>query len=112
MGNTSGSAQRRDTLPRDLIEGRSFVVASNPPRDEQRTLERAIEERGGTVHPFLTSVTDVLVVGPIAGNDCEALWAREQIRRGQVYRERWGHLELVTEEELRAALGQDPAGPA
>ncbi|MBK6403759.1 MAG: hypothetical protein IPN03_05010 [Holophagales bacterium] len=112
MGSTSGSAQRRDTLPRDLIEGRSFVVASNPSRDEQRTLERAIEERGGTVHPFLTSVTDVLVFGPIAGNDCEALWAREQIRRGQVYRERWGHLELVTEEELRAALGQDPASPA
>lgn len=109
MGSTSGSAQRRDTLSRDLIEGRSFVVASNPPRDEQRALERAIEERGGTIHPFLTSVTDVLVIGPIAGNDCEALWAREQIRRGEKYRDRWGHLEFVTEGELRAALGPDPA---
>jgi len=109
MGSTSGSAKRRDSFAQDPIAGRSFVVASNPPRDEQRALERAIEELGGTVHPFLTSVTDVLVVGPIAGNDCEALWAREQIRRGQVYRERWGHLEFVTEEELRAALGQDPA---
>ncbi len=106
MGSTSGSAQRRDFHHRDLFEGRSFVVASNPPRDEQRALERAIEERGGSVHPFLNAVTDVLVVGLVTGNDSEALWAREQIRRGEVYRERWGHLELITETELRAALGQ------
>lgn len=105
MGN--GSAQKKEGFVRDLISGRSFVVASNPTRDEQRALEKAIEERGGTVHPFLTSVTDVLVVGPITGHDSEALWAREQIRRGQHYRARWGHLELITEEELRAVLGRD-----
>jgi hypothetical protein len=105
MGN--GSALKREGLTRDLFSGRSFVVASNPTRDEQRALEKAIEERGGTVHPFLTSVTDVLVVGPIRGHDSEALWAREQIRRGQLYRTRWGHLQIVDEEELRAVLGSD-----
>lgn len=105
----NGSAQPREPLPRDIVSGRSFVVASNPTRDEQRALERAIEERGGTVHPFLTSVTDVLVVGPITGHDSEALWAREQIRRGEQYRARWGHLELISEEELREALGRDGA---
>ena len=110
MGN--GSAQRSEDLPRDLFAGRSFVVASNPSRDEQRALEAAIEVRGGSVHPFLNAVTDVLVVGPVSGTDCEALWAREQIRRGEVYRARWGHLVLITEEELRAALGRggDAAG--
>lgn len=105
----NGSALPREPLPRDIVTGRSFVIASNPPRDEQRALERAIEERGGTVHPFLTSVTDVLVVGPITGHDSEALWAREQIRRGEHYRARWGHLELISEEELREALGGDGA---
>ena len=111
MGIPNGSAQRRNNLPRDLFECRSFVVASNPPRDEQRALERAIEERGGSVHPFLNAVTDVLVVGTVTGNTSEALWAREQFRRGEVYRARWGHLEFITEDELRVALGQSPGGP-
>ena len=104
MGN--GSAQRREPLPRDFFRNRSFVVASNPSRDVQRALERAIEDRGGTVHIFLNSITDVLVVGPVSGNDSDALWAREQIRRGETYRARWGVLEFVTERELRAALGE------
>ena len=111
MGNPNGSAQRRDSFPRGLFEGRSFVVASNPPRDEQRALEWAIEERGGSVHPFLNAVTDVLVVGTVTGNTSEALWAREQVRRGEVYRARWGHLEFITEEELRVALERGPGEP-
>ncbi len=109
----SGARERTwhgDGLPRDLIAGRSFVVASNPPRNEQRALERAIEGRGGSIHPFLNAVTDVLVIGRVTGNDSEARWAREQIRRGEVYRERWGHLELITLEELRAELGKSPGG--
>ncbi|HYN41504.1 MAG TPA: BRCT domain-containing protein [Thermoanaerobaculia bacterium] len=110
MGIPNGSAQRRDSFPRDLFEGRSFVVASNPPRDEQRALEQAIEERGGSVHPFLNAVTDVLVVGTVTGNSSEAHWAREQVRRGEGYRARWGHLEFITEEALRMALGQSPGG--
>ena len=104
---SNGSAQRREAQPRDPVAGRSFVVASNPSREEQRALEKAIEERGGSVHPFLNSLTDVLVVGPVAGNDSDARWAREQIRRGEAYRERWGHLEFVSEEELRRALGKE-----
>ena len=83
-------------------------MASDPPRDEQRALERAIEERGGSVHPFLNAVTDVLVVATVTGDTSEARWAREQIRRGEVYRARWGHLEFITEEELRVVLGQSP----
>jgi hypothetical protein len=85
-------------------------VASNPPRDQLRALERAIEGRGGSVHPFLNAVTDVLVIGPVTGNDSEALCAREQIRRGEFYRQRWGHLEIITEKELRAALERNDAG--
>jgi hypothetical protein len=110
LSGTIGRTGHRDGLPRDLIAGRSFVVASNPPRNEQRALERAIEERGGSVHPFLNAVTDVLVIGLVTGNDSEARWAREQIRRGEVYRQRWGHLELITVEELRAALRKSPGG--
>lgn len=101
---SNGSAQRRDSLPRDLFSGRSFVVASNPTRDEQRALEKAIEERGGTIHPFVTSMTDVLVVGEVTGHESEARWAHEQIRRGELFRARWGHLELITEQALREAI--------
>jgi len=104
----NGSARRREGPPRPLVvKGRSFVVASNPTRDEQRALEKAIEEKGGAVHPFLNSLTDVLVVGEVAGNDSDARWAREQIRRGEDYRNRWGHLEFVAEPELRKALEGD-----
>lgn len=112
MGIPNESAQRRGSLPRDLFEGRSFVVASNPPRDQQRSLEHAIEERGGSIHPFLNAVTDVLVVGTVTAKTSEARWALEQVRRGEAYRARWGHLEFITEEELRAALGVDAGGSA
>lgn len=104
MGN--GSVQRREALRQEFFRGRSFVVACTPSKEEQRLLEREIEARGGTVHSFLNALTDVLVVGPVSGNDSDALWAREQIRRGETYRARWGVLEFVTERELRAALGE------
>ena len=104
MSGANGTAHRKHDPPSFRFAGRSFVLASDLPREEQRALEREIEVRGGSVHPFLNSVTDVLVVGRADGTESGAMWAREQIRRGQVYRDRWGHLELVTEEDLRAAL--------
>lgn len=103
-----GSAQRREPVPRDFFRGRSFVVACTPSREEQRLLEREIEARGGTVHAFLNSLTDVLVVGPVTGNESGALWVREQVRRGESYRARWGVLEFVSERQLRSALEAEP----
>ena len=108
MGN--GSAQRREALPRDFFRGRSFVVAATPSREEQRALEREIEARGGAVHPFLNALTDVLVVAPVSGNDTGAHWVREQVRRGETYRARWGAPEFVGVEELREALRERPDG--
>jgi hypothetical protein len=90
--------------------GRSFVVANNLGREALRALEREIEFRNGSVHPFLSAVTDVLVVGCLTGMHSDARWAREQVRRGEIYRDRWGHLEFVTEDELRAALAEDRGG--
>ena len=101
---SNGSARFRESLPRDLISGRSFVVASNPTREEQRALEKAIEARGGTIHPFVTSVTDLLVVGPVTGGRSEALWALEQLRRGERFHALWGHVEMISEQTLREAL--------
>jgi NAD-dependent DNA ligase len=104
MNGENGMAQRKDDSPSIRFSGRSFVLANGLPRVEQRALEVEIEARGGSVHPFLNAVTDVLVVGRAEGNQSGAQWAREQIRRGEIYRARWGHLEFVTEEELRGAL--------
>ena len=106
MGGATGTAHPSDGSPPIRFSGRSFVLANDLPRDEQRALELEIELRGGSVHPFLNAVTDVLVVGRAEGSQSAAQWAREQIRRGQIYRARWGHLELVTEEELRGALAE------
>jgi len=100
-----GVTTRRDREDGSFgFEGRSFVVACDLERQELRSIEREIEGLGGSVHPFLNAVTDILVVGPIHGNDGDAHWAREQIRRGKIYRDRWGHLEFVSETCLRAAL--------
>lgn len=106
MRGANGTARRDDAPPSMRFAGRSFVVASNLPREELRALEREIETRGGSIHPFLNAVTEVLVVGALAGMDSNAHWAREQVRRGTIYRDRWGHLEFVTEEELRSALSE------
>lgn len=111
MSGANGMAQAESDSPSIRFRDRSFVLAVDLSRDDQRALEREIEARGGSVHPFLTAVTDVLVVGRAEGSDAYASWAREQIRRGGVYRERWGHLELVTEGELRAAISGSRGEP-
>ncbi len=106
MRSANGAARQDDDRPTIRFAGRSFVVASNLPARELRALEREIEARGGSIHPFLNAVTEVLVVGDLDGMDSGAHWAREQVRRGTIYRDRWGHLELVTEGDLRAALAE------
>ena len=106
MGSANGAARQDEDRPSIRFAGRSFVVASNLPVRELRALEREIEARGGSIHPFLNAVTEVLVVGDLAGMDSGAHWAREQVRRGTIYRDRWGHLELVAEGDLRAALAE------
>jgi hypothetical protein len=111
MAGNNGTARENHDSRSIRFDGRSFVLAGDLSRDEQRTLEREIEARGGSVHPFLNSLTDILVVGRAEGNEAQAQWAREQIRRGGVYRVRWEHLELVTEEELRVAIGESRKGP-
>lgn len=107
MSSATQTAQQQNPPPSIRFAGRSFVVASNLPPDQVRSLEREIEVRGGCVHPFLNAVTDVLVVGSTDGADSHAHWAREQVRRGEIYRARWGHLRFITEEELRAMLEAD-----
>ena len=115
MGDANGAARQNDVRAPFRFAGRSIVVASNRPARELRALEREIEARGGSIHPFLNAVTEVLVVGDLAGMDSGAHWAREQVRRGTIYRDRWGHLELVSEEEIRAVLEESrnghPGGP-
>ena len=106
MGSANGAARQDEDRPSIRFAGRSFVVASNLPVRELRALEREIEARGGSIHPFLNAVTEVLVVGDLAGMDSGAHWAREQVRRGTIYRDRWGHLELVAEGDVRAALAE------
>ncbi len=106
MTGANGPEQVESDVYPIRFRGRSFVLAGDLSRDEQRALEREIEVRGGSVHPFLNAMTDVLVVGRAEGNEAGARWAREQIHRGGIYRVRWEHLELVTEGELRAAIGK------
>lgn len=109
MRGAIGTKQAPDGSSPIGFAGRSFVLANDDDREAQRVLEREIEARGGTVHPFLTAMTDVLVVGRVEGNGSAAHWAREQVRRGEQYRVRWGHLEIVSEDSLRAAIRAVPA---
>ncbi len=109
MSSARPPVQQQESLSSIRFAGRSFVVASNIPPEQLRGLEREIEARGGTVHPFLNAVTDVLVVGTTEGAESHAHWAREQVRRGEIYRSRWGHLRFVSEEELRATLDAERA---
>ncbi|MBK9090630.1 MAG: hypothetical protein IPL90_16905 [Holophagales bacterium] len=104
MSGANSTARIECDPPSLRFRDRSFVLAGDLSREDRWALEREIEARGGSIHPFLTAVTDVLVVGRAEGNEAEASWAREQIRRGTVYQERWGHLELISQEELRAAI--------
>jgi hypothetical protein len=111
MTGANGTAQVESDSPSIRFRDRSFVLAGDLSKEERRALEREIGARGGSIHPFLTAVTDVLVVGQAEGNEAEASWAREQIRRGAVYQERWGHLELVSQEELRVAIRESRGEP-
>ena len=108
MTGANGTAQVESDSPSIRFRGRSFVLAGDLSRDEQRALEREIEARGGSVHPYLNAMTDVLVVGRAEGNEAGAQWAREQIRRGGIYRVRWEHLELV---DRGRAAGRDQGEP-
>jgi hypothetical protein len=107
---TSSTAALRPLAdsPSIRFAGRSFAIASDLSRSALFELEREIETRRGAIHPFLTAVTDVLVVGHLDGGDPNGDWAREQVRRGEIYRDRWGHLEFVAEDELRSALAKEP----
>ncbi len=107
MNSTNAAVTPQSDLPSILFAGRSFAIASTLSRGARFDLEREIEARRGVIHPFLTAVTDVLVVGRLDADDVNALLAREQVQRGVVYRQRWGRLEFVTEDELRAALRED-----
>jgi len=104
MTSATAAPETQEDSPAIRIAGRSFVIASRLPRSAFFELEREIERRRGAIHPFLTAVTDVLVVGHLDGVGVDAAWAREQVRRGEIYRDRWGHLEFVTERDLRATF--------
>ena len=104
MNAPSGGARRQRNSDEIRFFGRSFAFAGDLTPDEIRLREKEIEARGGSVHPYLNAVTDVLVVGRVEGTQSGAHWAREQIRRAGEYRARWGHLQVVREEELIAAL--------
>lgn len=104
MTSATAALGTPDDPPSVRIAGRSFVIAGRLSRSAFSELAREIERRRGAIHPFLTAVTDVLVVGHLEGVDVDAAWAREQVRRGEIYRDRWGHLEFVTERDLRATI--------
>ncbi len=103
MSSQAGAARKLIPDANRFLD-RSFALASNLPAKELQVIEAEIQALGGSVHPFLNAVTDYLVVGCLEGTDSNAHWAREQVRRGEIYRGRWGHLEIISEEELRSAL--------
>jgi len=94
------------------IAGRSFAFACGLPEEELRALEEQVRSRGGRIDPDLSPATDVLVVASLPGLGRLAEAGREVILRGELYRDRLGLLEFVTEEALRAALGTNPGGEA
>ena len=71
-----------------------------------------MRSRGGRIDPDLIPATDVLVVASLPGLGRLAESGREVILRGELYRDRLGLLEFVTEEALRAALAAGPGGAA
>ncbi len=94
------------------IAGRSFAFACGLPEEELRALEEQVRSRGGRIDPDLSPATDVLVVASLPGLGRLAETGREVVLRGELYRDRLGLLEFVTEEALRAALGTSPGGDA
>jgi hypothetical protein len=92
------------------IAGRSFAFACGLPEAELHFLEEQVRSRGGRIDPDLSPATDVLVVASLPGLGRLAETGREVILRGELYRDRIGLLEFVTEEALRAVLVADPDG--
>lgn len=94
------------------IAGRSFAFACGLSGEELHALQEEVRARGGRVDTDLSPATDVLVVGSLPGIGRLAEKGREVILRGELYRDRRGRLEFVTEEALRAALAASPGGEA
>ena len=100
----------RDTPTPFRISGRSFAFACGLPADELLALAAQLRARGGRIDPDLSSDTDVLVVGSLPGLGRLAEDGREVILRGELYRDRLGLLEFVTEAALRASLTSNEGG--
>lgn len=90
---------------------RSFVIVSNRPRRDMRDLEEMIEAHGGAIHPFVTTLTEELVVGRVDGDDDNACLARSHVRRGEISTDRWGRLEFLPEDDFRTELSESPRLP-
>ncbi len=99
----------RKSIP---IAGRSFAFACGLSGEELHALQEEVRARGGRIDVDLTPETDVLVVGSLPGIGRLAEKGREVILRGELYRDRLGLLEFVTEAALRAALAAGSGGDA
>lgn len=108
-GDPSGPRDAPKSIP---IAGRSFAFACAIPGEDLRALQELVRVRGGRIDPELTPATDVLVVGSLSGLGRLAEQGREVILRAELYRDRRGLLEFVTEAALRAALRASPGGNA
>lgn len=93
-----------------LIAGRSFAFACGLAGEDLHALQEEVRARGGRVDSDLSPDTDVLVVGTLPGLGRLAESGREVALRGELYRDRLGVLEFVTEAALRAALAAGPGG--
>lgn len=100
----------RDAPKSVPIAGRSFAFACGLSGEELHALQEEVRARGGRIDADLNPDTDVLVVGSLPGIGRLAEKGREVILRGELYRDRRGRLEFVTEEALRAALSASSGG--
>lgn len=94
------------------IAGRSFAFACGLSGEELHALQEEVRARGGRINADLSPATGVLVVGALPGIGRLAEKGREVILRGELYRDRIGLLEFVTEAALRAALSTSSGGEA
>ena len=94
------------------IAGRSFAFACGIAGEELHALQEEVRARGGRIDADLSPTTDVLVVGALPGIGRLAERGREVILRGELYRDRIGLLEFVTEAALRATLVAGSGGDA
>lgn len=94
------------------IAGRSFAFACGLSGEDLLALQEEVRARGGRIDVDLSPETDVLVVGSLPGIGRLAETGREVILRGELYRDRIGLLEFVTEAALRVTLSGDSGGDA